>query len=199
MSLGGWTRIGRQIGLLRSCSSWWLGDWLVYGRAHFPGRYKQAMSETELDYQTLRNYAWIAGRFEASRRREALSFQHHAVVAALPAAQQDTWLDLAISRLWSVAQLRGQVQLAAKKSRSGTRAFGLQLKLPPDRYELWNEAARRGNAGLLDWITQVLDDAAAESLEVEEPGKAIAGAAGQREQLEMQETGERIDNCTSPI
>jgi hypothetical protein len=88
LTVSAWARIGSQITLLSNSSAWWLGDWLVYGRDNFPGRYKQAMTETSLDYQTLRNYAWVAGRFGAPRRRDGLSFQHHAV-AALPAAEQD--------------------------------------------------------------------------------------------------------------
>ena len=89
LTVSAWALIGRQIALLSNSSAWWLGDWLVYGRDNFPGRYKQAMTETSLDYQTLRNCAWVAGRFDVPRRRDALSFQHRAVVAALPEAGQD--------------------------------------------------------------------------------------------------------------
>ena len=41
-----------------------------------------------LDYQTLRNYAWVARRFAMSRRRDTLSFGHHAEVPALPEPEQ---------------------------------------------------------------------------------------------------------------
>src|SRR5215471_13621495 len=52
LPMGAWARIGRQIGLLSSCSAWWLGDWLIYGRENFPDRYRQAIAATSLDYQT---------------------------------------------------------------------------------------------------------------------------------------------------
>ena len=46
----------------------------------------------QLDYQTLRNYAWVARRFPAGRRRAGVSFAHHAEVARLPEPEQDYWL-----------------------------------------------------------------------------------------------------------
>jgi hypothetical protein len=42
---------------------------------------------TGLDYQTLRNYAAVARRFELSRRRDNLSFHHHAELCALSESQ----------------------------------------------------------------------------------------------------------------
>ena len=56
---------------------------------------------TGLDYQTLREYGVVARRFEWSRRRDNLSFQHHAEVCALTGAEQDRWLDLAAPNRWS--------------------------------------------------------------------------------------------------
>src|SRR5581483_2680626 len=84
-----WCRVGQHIALIENASSWWLGDWLVYGQHKFPDRYRKIMAETSLDYQTLRNYAWVARRFHPSRRRDRLSFQHHVTVAPLPESEQD--------------------------------------------------------------------------------------------------------------
>jgi hypothetical protein len=61
----------------------WLGDWLIFGRYKYGTRYRQAIGATGLDYQTLRNYAVVARRFEPSRRRSTLRAQHHAEVSAL--------------------------------------------------------------------------------------------------------------------
>jgi hypothetical protein len=51
-------------------------------------------------YQTLRNYAVVARRLKLSRRRDNLSFQHHAEVCALGFEEQDRWLDLAAESPW---------------------------------------------------------------------------------------------------
>src|SRR6266536_1438757 len=60
-----------------------MGAWLAHGQAAYRSRYRTAIEQTGLDYQTLRNYAWVAGRFELSRRRDTLSFGRHAEAAAL--------------------------------------------------------------------------------------------------------------------
>ena len=89
-----------------SCA-WWIGDWLLFGQQAYGQRYKAAAEETGFDYQTLRNYAWVASRFELSRRRDSLSFQHHAEVCALSNEQQEAWLDLASERGRVLALRRG--------------------------------------------------------------------------------------------
>jgi hypothetical protein len=167
LSLGTWARIGQQIGLLNSSSTWWLGDWLIYGRENFPGRYKQAMAGTSLDYQTLRNYAWVAGRFPVSRRRDTLSFQHHAAVAALPLEQQDAWLDMASSLHWSMAQLRGELKAASRRragrdgqERDGQETAAIELTVSEDRYDRWEAAARKEQKELADWLVDIIDEVA---------------------------------------
>jgi hypothetical protein len=52
------------------------------------------------------NMVYVASRFEISRRRENLSWSHHAALAALEPTQQDHWLDLAEENRLSVRCLR---------------------------------------------------------------------------------------------
>ena len=61
-----WERAGRQLAGVLSSSSWWLGDWLIYGEGNYKGRYKQAVRATGFKYQTLRNYAWVAKKISAA-------------------------------------------------------------------------------------------------------------------------------------
>jgi hypothetical protein len=105
-----WLSIGRQLSTVGSSSAWCLGDWLVHGELAYTGRYRDAVEQTSLDYQTLRNYAWVARRFEMSRRRDKLSFGHHAEVASLPAPEQDFWLRKAEEQSWSRNGLRREVR-----------------------------------------------------------------------------------------
>jgi hypothetical protein len=84
-----WLDAGTQLSALCISAAWCLGDWLVFGEQAYAGRYRQAIERTSLDYQTLRNYAWVAKRFSLSRRRDKLSFGHHSEVAALPEPEQD--------------------------------------------------------------------------------------------------------------
>jgi hypothetical protein len=71
LTFEGWERAGKQISRVVDSSAWWLGDWVVIGQAHFADRYKLAMDAVGLDYQTIRNYVWVARRFGMSRRRTA--------------------------------------------------------------------------------------------------------------------------------
>src|SRR5690242_627981 len=86
-----WMSAGRQIARISTASAWWIGDWLSYGERAYGSRYRIAVDLTSFDYKTLRNYVWVARRFELSRRRDSLSFQHHAEVAALAEPEQDLW------------------------------------------------------------------------------------------------------------
>ncbi|MER5811448.1 LmbU family transcriptional regulator [Streptomyces sp. NPDC002033] len=106
-----WEQIGTDLRELVNSSAWWLADWLIYGEATYGWRrYKEAIERTGLDYQTLRNYAWVARRFDHHRRRDGLSFAHHAEVARLAPPEQDYWLRKAEQQKWSRNELRRSVR-----------------------------------------------------------------------------------------
>lgn len=67
--------------------------------------YSQALGETGKEYETLAHAVWVAGQFETWRRRQNLSWSHHAEVASLEPAEQDYWLDRAETEGWTRAQL----------------------------------------------------------------------------------------------
>ncbi|MEI5097739.1 LmbU family transcriptional regulator [Streptomyces sp. PmtG] len=94
---------------------------MIYGESSYSSHYREAIERTGLDYKTLRNYAWVARRFEHHRRREVLSFAHHAEVARLPTPEQDYWLRKAEQRSWSRNELRRQVRTSLAE-REGTAA-----------------------------------------------------------------------------
>ena len=102
--------VGRRFGVTARASQWWLGDWLRYGAKKWGEKYKEASAITGYDIQTLKNYAYVAGQFESSRRRDALTWSHHEVVAPLLPAEQDEWLDQATQHRFSVADLRIEVR-----------------------------------------------------------------------------------------
>ena len=85
---------------------WWIGDALRFGEGRYGERYAQALEETDYTYGALANMAYIAGRIESSRRREKLTFSHHAEVAPLPRAEQDEILDEAEKNGLTVSQTR---------------------------------------------------------------------------------------------
>jgi hypothetical protein len=170
-----WLSIGGQLSDVCTSSAWCLGDWLVYGEEAYSGRYRDAIEQTSLDYQTLRNYAWVVKRFALSRRRDTLSFGHHAEVAALSEPEQDFWLRKAEEFGWSVKRLRREVRTSlAERSASGDRQHedaanrsqrewsmaSLEIHIAPDKLELCHAAAERAGLSMAAWAALALEQAA---------------------------------------
>jgi hypothetical protein len=181
-----WLEIGYRLSSLATSSAWCLGDWLVYGEVAFTDRYRKAVDQTSLDYQTLRNYAWVSKRFDLSRRRDSLSFGHHAEVAALPEPEQDYWLRKAEELSWSRNHLRIEVQQSRREreraSKSGhevlatsgaadgaegdvpCRGSTLKVNFSSEQIEICQAAASARDLSLEDWALCVLEEAARSAL-----------------------------------
>ncbi|MEV8442835.1 LmbU family transcriptional regulator [Actinosynnema sp. NPDC051121] len=161
-----WEQAGQRISRIASSSAWYLGDWLVYGQDRYTGRYRRAVEAVGLDYQTLRNYAWIARKFEPSRRRPGLPFQHHAEVAALPSAEQDRWLDRAEREGWSRTALRRALRESRDPGVKPSRVVMPRVSAAGDVVDRWRRAAMAANADFEAWIVAALDRAADQDLEL---------------------------------
>ncbi|OIK05308.1 regulator [Streptomyces monashensis] len=168
-----WEQIGTNLRELVNSSAWWLADWLIYGEAAYGWRrYKEAIERTGLDYQTLRNYAWVARRFEHHRRRDNLSFAHHAEVTRLSPPEQDYWLRKAEQQKWSRNELRRAVRASlAVQSDTDEIAPGggdekrrqevttLTIELSTGQLEYYAKAAAAHGLPVDKWVTRMLDTA----------------------------------------
>lgn len=182
-----WERIGTNLRELVNSSAWWLADWLLYGEATYGWRrYKEAIERTGLDYQTLRNYAWVARRFEHQRRRDGLSFAHHAEVTRLAPPEQDYWLRKAEQQKWSRNELRKAVRasLAAQSDtaelspssgdeqqevpridttaaaeRRQQKVTTLTIELSAGQLDHYSKVAAAHGVPVDKWVTQVLETA----------------------------------------
>jgi hypothetical protein len=160
-----WADAGPKIGRMVDSFAWCLGDWLVFGQNKYDRRYAAALERVGLDYQTMRNYAWVARKVPIERRRAALSFQHHAEVASLPPEEQDSWLSLAEENSWTRNELRRQRALPAPDGRSKPAAAVLpQLQVETTRIGNWRRAADLESQDFAAWIIDTLDSAAAQRL-----------------------------------
>jgi len=146
--------------VVADASAWWIGDWLVFGQREYGNRYKQAVAATGLDYQTLRNYAWVASRFCASRRRDTLSFGHHAEVAALCEDDQEAWLRRSVVEGWSRNELRRKLRAKRTERPELPSAVAIELAVPPQRRARWEAAASATGSPLGEWMAEALDQAA---------------------------------------
>ncbi|MFJ9679406.1 LmbU family transcriptional regulator [Streptomyces sp. NPDC101194] len=166
-----WERAGRQISGIVNSSSWWLGDWLVYGKDHYSDRYQRGIRAAGLQYQTLRNYAWVSRRFPLHRRRATLSFQHHAELASLPVEDQDLWLDRAEQAKWTTKQLRTAIRIARAPGEADSKQpeATQRLAVPGNRLQWWHKAATQLGIDFEQWVLATLDSAAERTLvDVEE-------------------------------
>lgn len=183
-----WERIGTNLRELVNSSAWWLADWLIYGEATYGWRrYKEAIERTGLDYQTLRNYAWVGRRFEHHRRWDSLSFAHHAEVTRLSPPEQDYWLRKAEQQKWSRNELRRAVRasLAVQSDTGGISPDGgdeqqeaprqpaepaaaeerrqqvttLTIELSAGQLECYSKAAAAHGLPVDKWVTQLLETA----------------------------------------
>lgn len=105
-----WVELGERLGRANRLSGWLIGDWLNFGERKYGETYSQGMDATGLSYQALADYAWVAGKFDLSLRKENLSITHHKHVAALPTEEQQEWLDCAVAEEWSAADLRKAIK-----------------------------------------------------------------------------------------
>ncbi|MEU6291012.1 LmbU family transcriptional regulator [Streptomyces sp. NPDC005047] len=186
-----WERIGSNLRELVNSSAWWLADWLIYGESTYGWRrYKEAIERTGLDYQTLRNYAWVARRFEHHRRRDALSFAHHAEVTRLSPPEQDYWLRKAEQQKWSRNELRRAVRasLAVQSGAAEAPAGGeeqqevtrlpepaadkrrqkvttLTIELSADQLDHCAKAAAAHGLPVDEWVARTLESAVAPTTE----------------------------------
>lgn len=179
-----WERIGSNLRELSNSSAWWLADWLIFGETTYGWRrYREAIDRTGLDYQTLRNYAWVARRFEHSRRQESLSFAHHAEVARLSPPEQDYWLRQAERQRWSRNELRRAVRASLTEQRDDAAGGGvdgepemdkllatgtegnqvvvttLTIELSAGQLDKYSKVAAEQGLPVDKWVTRMLDAA----------------------------------------
>jgi len=171
-----WQRAGGQLAGVIDSSSWWLGDWLVYGKDHYADRYQLGIRTAGLKYQTLRNYAWVSRRFDMKRRRSGLTFQHHAEVASLPFDKQETWLDEAEQKRWTTKQLRTAIKTCDGSESAGPTRLDppRQLALPSNRIDRWSKAAEHSGIDFENWVLVTLDSAAGQVLERDDDITALS-------------------------
>lgn len=125
-----WTETGRNLAAGSKVLNWWIGDWWAAG-THRYGARAQVAAEGIFgrEFQSLANMASVCRAFTTSRRREHLSFSHHAEVAGLSPAKADALLDRAERENWSVRDIRAESIIAREHT---PRWFEAK---PPTQYD----------------------------------------------------------------
>lgn len=111
-----WEDLLRGLGAMARSHQWWVGDAVVFGENRFGEEHAQALEALGLEPKTAQNYAYVAANVEVSRRREDLTWSHHAEVARLGKQAQRDALARAASEGWTVRQLRDYVAMTYPQS-----------------------------------------------------------------------------------
>jgi hypothetical protein len=120
----GWLAAGTSLAEFGRVNNWWLGDWVRYGTSRWGEKYIEAARITGLDGKTLRNIAYVSSRFDLSRRRDNLTWTHHAEVAALAPDLQDQWLERSLALRFSPGDLRLELRSAQRPGGSAEGPLG---------------------------------------------------------------------------
>lgn len=194
LSRAEWEEIGRKLTRITELSAWMIGDWASYGQWEYGSAYREACEALGLEYKTVRQYAWVAGKFSHHRRRESLSFNHHLEVASLSEGDQEHWLSeaerlglsknslrLAVAgskhvepRVETDADLLGSGPpvgtLSSQRDNQAPPTIVMTLVVPTARYAEWKAAADAAGLSLDDWLALLADEACGH-----DPSIALAG------------------------
>ncbi len=129
-----WLEAGRRLGERTERDRWALGDWACHGERAYGDL---AAAEIGVAYQTIRNLATVARKIELSRRRDSLSWSHHAEIASLPVDVGDALLDRAEAEGWSHAVMREKARAASEVAQLEARL----KKLSDENEQLHREKA----------------------------------------------------------
>jgi hypothetical protein len=152
-----WEGVGRVLFTIEGSVKWWLADWLNYGEKAYGEKYTQAVDATGLDYQTLANMAYVANAVPLYRRRENLSFSHHAEVAALEPEKQEVWLDTAESKDWTRSDLRRT--LREDKEIPKPTHYTQSVQFTVEAYKAAHELVKHRNLSFDEVVCQAITDA----------------------------------------
>lgn len=114
----------RSLGAIVHGHQWWGGDALVEGERRYGDDFAQYADELGVEPHTLTNWRWVADSVKPSRRREDLSWSHHAEVARLDPKDQRAALAHAAKQELNVRQLRDYVALTWPQARQESLDLG---------------------------------------------------------------------------
>lgn len=131
------------VGKKHSQAAMILGDLLAFGEERFGERYADCIDSTReymrVAISTLKNWQWISGKIDPSRRRENLSLSHHEAVAKLPADEQNEFLRLADNEGLSVTELKAKIKEAHPGKPRGPKAT-TEVKINTDNPQAIKDA-----------------------------------------------------------
>jgi N6-adenosine-specific RNA methylase IME4 len=113
---------GKLLNKAEAAVQWWAGDLLLYADRKW-GDGRALAEEAGFNYNTMTNYASICRAFDFSRRREDLSFTHHAEAIAAPEEHRQSYLERAAKEGWSTRKLAATISFEKAAAKTTAVAF----------------------------------------------------------------------------
>lgn len=144
-----WRAAGAAITLVGEAYQWLVGDWLVIGEHRWGRSYQEAAAALELEYNTIKEWAWVARAVNLSVRTYKLPWSAHRLVASIESDDDKrAWLNAAVEQGWSVARLRQELQAASTG----------EIAARPTATERYTMLALKLQAGLQKFVQQASAD-----------------------------------------
>lgn len=147
-----WLGLGEAVSQVRRASSWWIGDWYIFGAtAYGDDRATAAEAIAGVSEHTLATIVRTCMYVPRTRRHLNLSFSHHTEVAKLMPEEQIKWLKLAEDSRWSRATMRDMIYYANKRFNDskpqwqGAIVMRQQLDVEKVAREIWADATPGDN------------------------------------------------------
>lgn len=144
-----WAELGGVLRALEGSLQWLIGDWIVAGELRWGKTYEEICELTGYEYQTVRDYAYVARNVDLSIRIDKLSHAHHRLVASMPQDSQREWLGYALGNRLSVAKLRAEIREAQAQLLAVNNSQNYSVADSPTAADggLWAENGQ--NSGLI--------------------------------------------------
>lgn len=101
-----WVEAGRKLASSKRDIDWSIGDWISYGREHFPEQLQTAIPGLLDDERQIKRIEKTVKAFPPALRDPSLTFDHHAHLADLPTQEALPLLQLAKTDKLNARSLR---------------------------------------------------------------------------------------------
>jgi len=153
ISFDSWVGVGEVIARIRKASSWWIGDWYIFGGISYgEDRAAAAESVTGLSAHTLATIVRTCMYVPKTRRRLDLPFSLHTEVARLMPEEQTLWLQRAARgdgrNPWTREVLREAIKFDKGGEESSPQWQGaIQMRRSNDLERIAREIVSRAQPG----------------------------------------------------